>query len=60
MVEKELAKEYIEAGFAGYGNSRKGLKRMTQIEDKVEREGDWDKFSKEVVKNLIGELAGGR
>lgn len=56
-MEKELAKEYIKLGFS---NSRKDLKRMTEIEAKVEKNGDWNKFSKHTVDNLIGQLLGGK
>lgn len=56
-MEKELAKEYIKLGFS---NSRKDLKRMTEIETKVEKNGDWNKFSKHTVDNLIGQLLGGK
>ena len=55
-MEKQLAKSYSENFFTDKSRSRKELRRMEEIEKKVEREGDWNKFSKEVVNNLIGQM----
>jgi hypothetical protein len=55
-MEKELAKEYSKNFFTDKSNSRKELKKMDEIERTVEKEGDWNKFSKEVVGNLINQM----
>lgn len=55
-MEKELAKEYSKNFFTDKSNSRKELKKMESIEKKVEKDGDWNKFSKEVVDNLIHQM----
>jgi len=55
-MEKELAKEYSKNFFTEKSASRNELKRMIEIEKKVEKDGNWSDFSKEVVNNLIGQM----
>lgn len=51
--EKKLALEYNGEIYGEDSNSRKQLKKSMAIEKKVEKEGDWNKFSKAVVDDFI-------
>lgn len=55
MQEQHLAKEYSKNFYTDKSNSRKELKRMESIEKEVEKNGDWNKFSKAVVDEFIGQ-----
>ena len=51
--EKKLALKYNGEIYGKDTNSRKQLKKSMEIEKKVEKEGDWNKFSEAVVDDFI-------